>query len=75
MGWSRPKRYDFEPPEPSIGPGLSRPHSKERTKLFRLAVKLQGAPEMRVTIPAPSRGKAILYCQSRWPNCTAEVIK
>jgi hypothetical protein len=29
---------------------------------------------MRVTIPAATRRKAILYCQNRWPNCTAEVI-
>ncbi len=30
---------------------------------------------MRVTIPAPNKTKALLYCKNRWPDCTAEVIE
>lgn len=75
MPWSMPKRYDFEGPQPKIGPGVSRPLAKERTRLYRPSVRLPGAPPMRVTIPAATRGKAILYCQNRWPDCSAEVIE
>jgi hypothetical protein len=47
----------------------------ERTRDYRLAVKRAGAPVMKLTIPAPSKQKAILYCQNRWPGCTVEAIK
>ncbi len=73
MGWSQPKRYAFEDPEPNIGPGISRPRPTESARLFRLRVKIPGKPQMTITLPAPSRGKAILYCQNRWPGCDAEV--
>jgi hypothetical protein len=75
MAWSMPKRYEFEGPQPKLGPGVSRPLPKERTRLYRVSVKVPGSPAMRVTIPAASRGKAIQYCQNRWPTCSAEVIE
>lgn len=75
MGWSNPKRYDFLGPEPVLGPGQSRPKPKERTRLYRLHVQQPNAPRMTITIPAPTRGKAILYCKNRWPDCTAEVVE
>lgn len=75
MGWSMPKRYEFERPEPKLGAGVSRPLPRERTRLFRVAVKQPGAPAMRITIPAASRSKAILHCKNRWPDCSAEVIE
>lgn len=75
MGWSVPKRYDFERPEPRLGAGLSRPLVNQSTRLYGVSVKVPGAPAMRVTIPAPSREKALLYCRNRWPDCQAEVIE
>ena len=61
--------------EPNLGDGISRPGPKEMTRLFTLKVKQPNMPVMRVTIPAPTKTKAMLYCKNRWPNCTAEVIK
>jgi hypothetical protein len=75
MGWSKPKRYSFEGPEPNLGAGVSRPLHNEATRKYRLEVRRNGAPPMRLTIPAPSKAKAILYCQNRWPGCTVEAIK
>ena len=75
MGWSEPKRYWFEGPAPALGPGVSRPLSSESTREYRLLVKQPGKPAMRVVMPAPTKAKAIGYCQNRWPDCTVEVIK
>jgi hypothetical protein len=75
MGWSEPKVYEFEGPQPVIGPGVSRPKPTESARLFRLRVKLPGKPQMTVTLPAPTRGKAIMYCKNRWPGCDAEVVE
>jgi hypothetical protein len=75
MGWHPPKRYEFEGPAPKLGAGSSRPLPNERTRLFRVNVKQPGSPLLRVTIPAASRGKAIMYCKNRWPGCTAEVAE
>lgn len=75
MPWKMPKRYEFEGPEPVLGPGSSRPLPNERTRLFRVSVIQDDAPPMRVTIPAASRSKAIMYCKNRWPGCSAEVIE
>jgi hypothetical protein len=61
--------------EPNLGPGISRAKPDESTRLFKLRVKQPTMPAMRVTIPAPSEAKALLYCKNRWPDCTAEVIK
>ena len=74
MAWSKPRRYSFEGPEPNLGAGVSRPMQNERTGDYRLAVKRAGAPAMRITIPAPSKAKAILYCRNRWPDCEVEVL-
>jgi hypothetical protein len=60
--------------EPNLGPGVSRPKPDESTRLFKVHVRQPTMPAMRVTIPAPSKAKALLYCKNRWPNCTAEVI-
>jgi hypothetical protein len=37
-------------------------------------VKRAGAPAMRITIPAPSKAKALMYCRNRWPDCEVEVL-
>jgi hypothetical protein len=74
MSWTKPRRYDFEGPEPKFGPGTSRPKRDEPTRNFLLQVKLPNAPAMRVTIPAPSEAKALMYCRNRWPECEAEVL-
>jgi hypothetical protein len=61
--------------EPNLGPGVSRPKPDESTRLFRVHVRQTTSPAMRVTIPAPNKTKALLYCKNRWPDCTAEVIE
>jgi hypothetical protein len=60
--------------EPSLGEGISRPRASERTRLYALEVRQPGSPLMRVTIPAPTKAKALMYCRNRWPGCTAEVL-
>jgi hypothetical protein len=61
--------------EPNLGPGVSRPKAGESTRLFKLHVKQPHVPAMRVTIPAPSEAKALLYCKNRWPDCTVQAIQ
>jgi hypothetical protein len=74
MGWSKPRRYAFEGPEPKLGPGVSRAKNDEPTRDFRLQVKLPGAPPLRITIPAPTKAKALMYCRNRWPDSEVEVL-
>jgi len=62
-------------PTPIIGPGQSSPLPTESTRMFRLLVKRPGARPMRLTLPAPTRGKAIMYCKNRWPDADVEVIE
>jgi hypothetical protein len=75
MGWSEAKRLPSEGPEPNLGAGISRPLPSEATRLYRLSVKQPGKPVLRLTIPAPTKAKAIKYCQNRWPDCTVEVLQ
>jgi len=75
MGWTPPKRLAIEGPEPILGPGLSRPKPDESTRDYRLKVKQPNKPAMRITIPAPSKSKAIRYCLNRWPDAAVEVLK
>jgi hypothetical protein len=75
MAWSKPRRYEFEGPEPKLGPGVSRPLPKQPTRNYHLQVKLPNAPALRITIPAPSKAKALMYCRNRWPECEAEVLR
>lgn len=65
----------YEQPESVTGPGKSRPQINESTRLFRLRVTFPDKPPMTITLPAPSQGKAILYCKNRWPGCTVELRK
>ena len=74
MAW-QPRPLYLDEPQPALGPGLSRPLPTESTRLYRLRVKIPSMRPMTITIPAPSRGKAIRYCLNRWPGCTAETIK
>jgi hypothetical protein len=69
---------DHIPPgwaEPNLGPGVSRPKADERTRDYRLWVKRPDMPPMRVLMPAPTKAKAVSYCENRWPNATVEVIE
>jgi hypothetical protein len=61
--------------EPNLGPGVSRPNADEHTKLFMVRVQQPKMPTMRVSIRAANPAKALIYCQNRWPDCTAEVIE
>jgi hypothetical protein len=62
-------------PPPVLGPGQSRPLPNQSTRLYRLRVKIPQKPVMTITLPAPTRGKAIMYCRNRWPGCEAEAIE
>lgn len=75
MGWN--ERYKLSPdwPDPVLGAGISRPMPKEQTRLYRMSVKREGSPVMRVTIPAATKAKAISYCQHRWPDSTVTPIQ
>jgi hypothetical protein len=73
MSWMVPGRLPCEGPEPVLGPGISRPKPNEATREFRLSVKQPGKPAMRITIPAPSKAKAITYCQNRWPDAVVSI--
>jgi len=75
MAWSKPKRFACEGPEPRLGPGVSRPLPTQLTRNYRVEVKRPGAPPMRITIPAPTKAKALMYCRNRWPDCEAEVVQ
>lgn len=75
MGWSEAKRLPSEGPEPQLGPGRSRPFPQEATRMFRLLLTWPDRRPMIITIPAPSRGKAMLYCKNRWPNCDVEELR
>lgn len=75
MGWSKPKRFSFEGPEPILGAGVSRPNASEATRQYRMTVKQPGKPVMRVVMPAPTKAKAITYCKNRWPDAVVEPIR
>jgi len=74
MSWLIPGRLPQEGPEPKLGPGISRPRPKEVTREYRVQVTRPGCRPMRVTLPAPSKAKAITYCQNRWPDSTVEFL-
>jgi len=74
MSWLIPGRLPQEGPEPKLGPGISRPKPQESTREFQLEVKRPGCRPMRITLPAPTKAKAIRYCQNRWPDSTVEVL-
>ena len=75
MGWN--ERYKLSPdwPNPVLGAGISRPLPRQRTRPYRMEAARPGSPVMRVTIPAPSKAKAISYCQHRWPDCDVTPIQ
>ena len=56
------------------GPGISRPRDGERTKPFKLLVRAERAPAMRVTLAAPTKRDAIRFAQNRWPGAAVEVV-
>lgn len=75
MSWKQAKRYPFEGPEPRLGAGISKPKPDEATRLYKLVVRHSGKPDLRLTLPAPTKAKAIGYCQNRWPGCAVEVLE
>ena len=66
--------YVTDGPFPRLGPGVSRASAQDKAFTFQVAVRCPGAPLMRLTIPAPTRAKAIEYCKNRWPLCSVEVL-
>ena len=85
MGWSEPKRYGFEDPEPKIGPGISRPRPTESARLFRLRVKIPSTPQMTITLPAlpnpkkqggmDSQRRDGAFHPHQWDGLTEELIR
>lgn len=71
MTWNRSLLPDE--PQPFLGPGISRPKPRQRTRMFDLEVQCPGTRLMRVQIPAPSRDEAIRYCKNRWPYATVTI--
>ena len=59
----------------NYGPGVSRPKEGERTKEFRVLVKLPGAKPLTWITRAPSHRHALKYAKARWPLAHAEIIK
>lgn len=74
MSWMVPGRLPQEGPEPRLGPGVSRAKPTETTREYRVEVKRPGHRPMRVTIPAPTKAKALTYCQNRWPDATVTAL-
>lgn len=73
MGWNPRAKLDEMAPEPSLGPGISRPINSAGTRLYRLRVKRPGSPVMAVTLPAENKKSAMRYAINRWPDCSVEV--
>lgn len=70
-------RERYTPPgwvEPNLGEGISRPRASESTRLYRMRVKQPNTPSMVITLPAPSKAKAITYCKNRWPGAAVEAL-
>ena len=59
----------------NYGPGVSRPKEGERTKEFRVLVKLPGAKPLTWITRAQSHRHALKYAKARWPLAHAEIIK
>lgn len=57
------------------GEGISRPVAAASTRNFTVAVKLFGAPSMKVSLRAESKKKALLYAQNRWPAATVSLVQ
>lgn len=74
MSWMVPGRLPQEGPEPRLGPGISRPKPTDVTREYRVQVTRPGFRPMRVTIPAPTKAKALTYCQNRWPDATVAAL-
>ena len=68
MSWMVPNRLPQDGPEPILGAGVSRPKPNESVRNYKLEVKRPGYRAMTITIPAPSKAKAKIYCQNRWPD-------
>lgn len=59
----------------TYGPGVSRPKDGEKTKEFRVLVKLPGAKPLTWITRAPSQRDALKYAKARWPLAVSTVIK
>jgi hypothetical protein len=75
MSWAKTKRLPIEGPEPTLGPGRSRPFPTESTREYKVRVTWARGRPMTITIDAPTKAKALMYCQNRWPDCSAEVLQ
>lgn len=73
--WNPVMLWQEEPTPARYGPGISRAREGERTKAFKLLVRCDRAPAMRVTLAAPTRRDAIRYAQNRWPGAAVEVVR
>ena len=72
--WNPVLLWSEEPTPARYGPGISRAKEGERTKSFKLLVRAERAPAMRVTLAAPTKRDAIRFAQNRWPGAAVEVV-
>jgi hypothetical protein len=74
MGWDPRARLDEMAPQPTLGPGVSRPSSAAHARLHQMRVKCPGSAVMTVSLLAENRHCALRYAQNRWPDCSVEMI-
>jgi hypothetical protein len=74
MSGIQPFAWD-EDTQARIGPGISRPLGKERTRAFTLTVRAGHSMPMKVTLKAATATKAKQYALARWPGARVEVLK
>jgi len=68
-----PWQWSEELPTSQHGEGVSRPHSGNQTREYRVMVSKPGARPMIWITYAESKRHAIRYAQARWPGAEVEV--
>ena len=74
MSGMQPFAWD-ENTQARIGPGISRPMEKERTRAFTLRVRTGHSMPMKWKVKAATATKAKQYAMARWPGSTVEVLE
>ena len=64
-----------EGPPPKLGDGVSRPKPTDKTKMFRVEVKIKGSAPMRVVLPAATGSDAVKFAENRWPGAICTLIQ
>lgn len=62
-------------PPPKLGDGVSRPKPTDKTKMFKVEVRLKGSSPMRVVLPAATATDALKFAENRWPGAVCTLIQ